>query len=77
MAHTEENDAENTSAPVDPRLLRKQEKRTLQSVADTLRDLLRTHEAAREKGSGIVSPLIGMADRIAARADRGNGLGDA
>ena len=73
MTHTEENTEIEPVHPLD----RKVQKRTLQSVSDRLRDVLKEHFSAREKGSGIVSPLVGMAERIQARADRGNGLGEA
>lgn len=68
----EENSESEPVHPID----RKAQKRTLQSVSDTLRGILAEHFAARKKGSGIVSPLVGMAERIQARADRGNGLAD-
>lgn len=71
--NTEENSEIEPVHPMD----RKAEKRTLQSVSDTIRDLLKEHFSAREKGSGRVSPLVAMAERIQARADRGNGLGQA
>jgi hypothetical protein len=71
-------DLENVSKPdPDPKIEKKAEKSTICQASAKLGEILRQHYASRKKGSGIVSPLRAMAERIQARADRGNGLGQA
>jgi len=54
--------------------IRKAEKSAIRAASEKLTEILRQHEASRTKGSGIVSPLIGMAERIRAREEAGNGI---
>jgi hypothetical protein len=71
-------DLENISKPEqNPNIQKKAEKSTICQASAKLGEILRQHYASRKKGSGMVSPLRAMAERIQARADRGNGLADA